>query len=427
MGLTGFVVVAVAASAALGWYNPFEGTSAAFMVAVFLLGYILLSRAKARGGDDDDAYPDEKSRMREFVFGVGIGAAWVVLTFLAISALRITPVYGLFVDKPGESIVRDLETLARNDAWSSIVKRSGQPLPAHIRPAAQAAIDRLHYLALAHSAASIGDPEQRCNLQRDAESFANEHRIDSLSRIPFTCVSPPVAITSTTGASLRLLKRDLDPAGRTVLTLLVLGYSGAPLTGLAGNNFVAVAEAREVGIANVTYAPSELPSRRFVVVTSRMRSRQHNDLAQSVHGMLTGLVGGSGRTDSFDAADTPLFDALTQAANRFHGESGAVILLAEAEEPLSAESVPLLISSLRKAHAPLHLILFGDAGTAPNLLAQIARDSGGSYHSVKQGSLTTLRNALAPPLADEGTYFVTLNGRFPRATIALSSSRAASK
>lgn len=426
MRLTGLLLVVAATTALLGWYRPFESVCALGTLATFAVTWWILRRRGGATADEDEVYEPESPRAREFVLGILLGFAWLFVAAGAISALAKTRIHALFVDEAGQAMASRLEMLARNGAWSSILAKFDWPLPARIGQSAQTRIDRLYYAALIHAAAGITDPLARCTAQREAATFADANGIDPLDRSPFTCAAPESAGQPLGAARIRVLKQEQDPAGRTVVTVAVTDFSGMPLSRLDQNSFLAVAQGREVVVANVVYAPTVSPSRHFAIVVGPLSTRAHVTAAQVARGILSGMIRSIDRLETLNccSSDAGLWVVLTRALGSIRSQPGGLILVTEATEPLPPMFAETLIRDLRNAHAPLHLVVFGNGGSGLRELDTIARDSGGRRLNIAADDVSAIRKTLAEPLAQEGVYFVALDGRFRNVTVALATPRA---
>lgn len=420
MRLAGMFLVVIAAVLLLHWYRPFEGVCAGVPLVTFLVVWAFLRRRRCRGGDDE-GYPNEGSLGREFVFGLFIGVLWLLSASLAVHGLRNTVVHGWFVDEPGATMVHELEVLAHNGAWPSILAQFDHPLPAHVGRVAQATIDRYHYLALANTAVRISDPGARCVAQQLAEAFADKHGVDPVGRLPIVCQAGTSTGNSLAGSNLRQLKQSLDPAGRTVVKVAVSDSFGSPVTGLSQSNFLAIAGNNEVPIVEVTYAPAVSPTQRFIVVIASIKSPAARDLVQAIPGFLNGLIRSTDRIEVMNCctAGSGLSDVLQDAVVRLRSKPGALILITDGRESPSPESATALLRSLH-GHAPMHVLLFG-RGAAGKQLESMAEASGGGHWSGVPDDFPALRKSLAAPLAGEGTYFVVLNGKYSGARVTLAS------
>ncbi len=261
MRLMGLLLVVVTAGALLHWYQPFEAVCGLAVLLMFCAMWWMMRHRRSGAVDEDELYElePESTRAREFVLGIILGVGWLTVATITITALAKTGVHGWFVDEPGQALATELEMLARNGAWSSILTRFDRPLPTRLSSSARIRIDRLHYIALTHAAANIADPQTRCTAQREAGAFAEAKMIDPLDRIPFLCEPAAASGEGLARATVRILKQEQDAAGRTVVTVAVSDSSGIPLSQLDANSFVAVAQGREVSVASVVYAPSILP------------------------------------------------------------------------------------------------------------------------------------------------------------------------
>src|SRR6266550_2124846 len=152
MRLTGLLLVAFAGAALLGWYRAFEAACALGTLIILGMTWWMVRRSRRSTADEDEVYEPESPRAREFVLGILLGFAWLFVTAGAIGALAKTRIHALLVDEPGQALANELELLARNGAWSSILAKFDRPQPARIGPSARARIDRLHYTALTHAA-----------------------------------------------------------------------------------------------------------------------------------------------------------------------------------------------------------------------------------------------------------------------------------
>jgi hypothetical protein len=425
MRLTGLLLVAAAATYLFGWLRHFEGICALGSLAILVVAWWIVRRGRHAAADDDEVFAAESSQVREFVLGVLLGVVWLLAATGVIGALSKTRVHAWFVDEPGLALASELEMLARNGAWSSILAKFERPLPARAGPSVRTRIDRLHYMALTHTAAAIADPLLRCSALREAAAFADSKGIDPLDRSPFTCTVPGSPGQPVGSARIRILKREQDPARRTVLTVAVTDSLGAPLSRLDKSSFLAVAQGQEVPVADVVYAPTVSPPRRFAIVVGPLRSRVHAATARVTSGVLSGLIRSVDRVETVTccSSDADLPVVLGRALASIRSQPGGLILLTDATVQLPPLSADTLRRDLRAAQVPLHLLVFGNGGDALRELETIAHDSGGRRLILATADVPAIRNALAEPLIGEGVYFVALDGSFRHATVALATPR----
>lgn len=425
MNLTGFIVVLISAIAILGWYHPFEGACAGLVLFAFLIVSIFVARSRSLAPDEDEeVYAAQSSRARKFVFGILLAFLWVALSALTIHALRETLVHGWFVDEPGDALSHELETLARNGAWSSVLSRLNRPLPPDIGRPAQARIDYLHYLALTRSAADILDAAARCAAERQADDFAQRHSIDLLHRVAFTCPAARSQERPPADAKLEKLKQERDPAGRTVFTVRVSNSSGAPVAGLGPGSFIATETGREIAIVQAQDAGTARPRRRFVLLPA-MRHNTNTALIRLFEQVLRGLARPTDQVEEVrcctEGSDVSI--AIRNVLGRSSVQPDAIFFLTDGSYTLSPESGSTLLRALKQARVPLHLFAINTNEVAGSELHDIARESGGIQGSFTQSTLGHVREVVAKLVSLDGVYLVALDNRYSHPSLALRSAR----
>jgi hypothetical protein len=426
MCITGFIVVLIGAVTILGWYHPFEGACAGVVLFAFLIVWILVARSRSHAYDDDEeVYAAQSSRARKFVFGILLAFLWVALSALTIYALRETFVHGWFVDEPGEALSHELETLARNGAWASILSRLNRPLPPYIGRPAQARIDYLHYLALTHSAADIADAAARCAAQRQADEFAQRHSIDVLRRLAFTCPVVGRQDRPPADAKLEKLKQERDPAGRTVFTVRVSHSSGAPVAGLGAGSFIATETGREIAIIQTQDAGTARPARRFVLLAPPLRHEPDAALVELFEKAVRAVARSTDQVEEIrcctEGADISV--AIRNALGRPSAQPDALFFLTDGRDTLSRESGLTLLRALKHARVPLNLFAIDSTEAAASELQDIARESGGIQATLTQSTLGHLREVVAKLVSLDGIYLVVLDNAYPHPSLALRSAR----
>jgi len=422
MRLTGMLLVVAVATVILNWYRPFEGACGGFVLAVFLLVHALLRRARTAEFDADpdlvnDELLNDEPSVRELALGALTGVLWLIVTTAVVLGLSNTRVHGWFFDEQGEAFANELDVLARNRAWNEIVALPDRPTSAHMSLAARARVDRDRYLAMANLAATLSDAGARCDAARTAESFAETHGIDPPGRLPVTCQPASNVSRAQSGSHIRLLTRTADVAGRTVISVSVADPQGAAVVGLGQGSFAAIEGGREVPIAEVAYAPSVSPPNLILLVVAPAATSARTVAA--VRGLLTGIVRDRDHVETVDcSAHCDLATALLNASNRLGTQPGALILLTRGDEFPSPGSASSLLSRLRRATVPLHVLMLGRGGAASQW-ENIANRSGGSCRETNLTDLRGLRVSLAASVIGEGTYLLVLEGRHNRAEVAL--------
>jgi hypothetical protein len=142
--------------------------------------------------------------------------------------------------------------------------------------------------------------------------------------------------------------------------------------------------------------------------------------AQVVRGVLSGMMRSIDRLEVIqsDRSSGPL-PALTQAVEFVHTQPGGVVLFTEAESPFDGDLRAVMLQALQAAHVPFHVVIFGRGGKGRDEAEAMARDSGGRHVVVADSDIAGVRTAFAQSIAGEGVYFVALDGRYRRVTVAL--------
>ena len=423
MRTVGITAVVLGAVVFLGWYTPFEGICSGAALVIIVVAARAFRRASALEEDDEEVYPDNPSRLRDFTFGAGIGLLWLALASAMIWQLRSTRVHGWFVDDAGAAVVRDLNVLGQNEAWDSILTRLNHPLPPRLGQGSQAAINNLHYLALAHKAAQMSDPLSRCSAERDAEAFARRHAVDPVTRFPVTPCPAGQLVPLAKGEQVSVLREANDPLHRSMLTVIVTGSSGAPVIGLDKENFVAFAGGREVTIVTAEYAPRVSPNQNYEVVIAPLRSRAADALAETA----LAIMQRSRRPN----------DGIKISRCRPRGEDIVALLRAASSHPASAEGAVFvvtqrddlpgrdlasdLLDNLKRSKIPMHLVVVGTCASAVPNLSWLAASSGGSRICISSNNELEIRKLFSIPFLHEGVYFLTLDGHYRNVGVALTS------